>query len=123
MASKGINVIEYVDNMRALLVEQPQFYGLMVERQVQARLLPRLAGSRVRLEPELWPLLVFCLEGHEVAAPAFDEEQIQRALAAASGGTRLMGDGAAVYPAAAKSVAEALVVLREVGVYPRPVLG
>jgi len=120
MAAKGVSVVEYVDNMRALLAEQPELYGLMVERQVQSRLLPRVAGSRAHLEPELWTLLVFCLDGHDAAVPPLDDATYERAVAAALGGNGLGSGGAARFPDAAKAVAQTMVELREVGVYPRP---
>lgn len=116
-------VLEYIENMRALIDQQPHLFGMMVERQVQARLLPRISGTRQALEPDLWALVVFCLDGHQAEAPPLTDETFERASAAAAQGQRLGGEGEAAYPRAAQAVVAALATLREAGVYPPPRLG
>lgn len=113
---------ELVENLRALLSNNAARFGLMVERQVQFALLPKLEGTRPALEPHLWSLLVLLLDGHEAPVPAADEALWRRALEAAQAGTTLAGDRPARFPKAAVAIAGAAVVLREVGVYPRPKL-
>ena len=113
-------VLEYITNMRALIDQQPHLFGMMVERQVQVRLLPKVSGTRQTLEPDLWALLVFCLDGHQAAVPELNDEVYQKAQAAATAGAALSGQGEAVYPRAAQAVFATLVVLREAGVYPAP---
>lgn len=120
MAKKSVDVLEYIENMGALLRQQPELFGFMVERQIQARLLPRVAGSRQALEPKLWALLIFCLDGHEAGVPPLDDDAFTRAEQAAREGTGSSGAGAAAYPEAARSVIATLSSLREVGVYPPP---
>jgi hypothetical protein len=51
---------EYIVNMHALLAQNETLYGLMVERQIATRLLPRVRGTRAELEADLSALLQFC---------------------------------------------------------------
>jgi hypothetical protein len=95
-------------------------FGIMVERQVQVRVLPGVAGSRANLEPQLWELLVFCLDGHEAEIPGLDDASFERALVAVQSGKTLSGEAQAAYPRAATAVMKAIETLREVGVYPPP---
>jgi hypothetical protein len=115
-------VREYVGNVRALLNTSAARYGLLVERQVQFALLPKVAGQRAVLEPALWELLALLLDGHEVSAPALDEAAWTKATAAVAAGTGLTHDGPARFPRAAAAIARALTELREIGVYPKPKL-
>ncbi len=111
-------VSEYIVNMRGLLRDNPKMFGIMVERQVQGRLLKKLRGKRVDLEPQLWELLIFCLNGHEALAPPLDENLFSRAEQAATDQGRLDASGPACYPKAAQAVLRTMLVLREVGMYP-----
>ena len=119
MASAA-SISEYLTNIRELLRLDPHKFGLMVERQVQRRLLPRLHGTRANLEPELWALLVFCLDGAEAAAPPLTDETLESAKGAAQAGTSLTGEDQAAFPRAAHAVLETLDTVREAGVYPPP---
>ncbi|MEZ4271841.1 MAG: hypothetical protein R3C68_10555 [Myxococcota bacterium] len=111
-----MSLMEYLHNTRELLRLDPHKFGLTIERQVQFRVLPRIAGSRAALEPQLWELLVFCLDGHESKAPAFDDA----AYAEKSAERRRVraitySTNAAAYPKAAAAVLAAISTLREVG--------
>ncbi len=114
-------IAEYIANMKELLSEKPELFRLMVERQIQVRLLPKVQGSRVELEPSLWALLVFCTEGHEAAAPAMNDDIFLQAQEAVAKGANLEGTKA-VFPAAAVAVLKTLEVLREAGSFPPPKL-
>ena len=115
-------VREYVGNMRALLTTNAARYGLLVERQVQFALLPKVAGPRHALEPALWELLALLLDGHEATPPALDDATFARAVEAAKAGVGLASGGPARFPRAAAAVLSALTELREIGVYPKPKL-
>ena len=119
---RSVNLPEYLANMRALLRRDEVKFGLMVERQVQVRVLPCVSGARAALEPHLWELLVFCLDGHEATAPSLDDATFERAHDAADAGTRMLGEGEAPFPRAAAAVIRTLDTLREVGVFPPPKL-
>lgn len=118
--TSGNDVLEYIESMGALLRQQPELYGIMVERQVQSRLLPKIAGPRVTLEPTLWQLLIFCLEGHEAVVPALDDVLFEKARAAATNRATLAGDQTAAFPDAALAVIRIMETLREAGSYPPP---
>ena len=115
-------VREYIDNTRTLLNMNAARYGLLVERQVQVALLPKIQGPRAVLEPALWELLALLLDGHEGQAPALDDTTWAKASACATSGVALSHDGPARFPRAASAVATALAQLREIGVYPKPKL-
>jgi hypothetical protein len=112
---------EYVDNLRALLRLNYGLWRAVVERQILATLLPKLVGNRAKLEAPLWTLLIICLDGHEAPTPACADPAWEQALAAAKTGRGYATPAAAApFPRAAAGVAEVLVILREVGVFPRP---
>jgi len=111
---------EYLQNIRALLQSDYARFRVMVERQVQVRVLPKLKGTRAGLETELWELLVLCLDGHQVSAPTLDDQTYERAQKATQSGTDLNGEQSAEFPRAAVAVLSALEQLRDVGVYPPP---
>jgi len=111
-------ILEYIENMRALLRQKPELFGLMVERQIQGRLLGKIAGSRATLEPSLWALLIFCVDGHEAGVPALDDAAYQQLGAMVETGSDSSGQGRAAYPVAARAVMATLTTLREGGVYP-----
>jgi hypothetical protein len=115
-------VREYVGNMRALLTTNAARYGLLVERQVQFALLPKVTGPRHALEPALWELLAMLLDGHEAAPPALDDAAFTKAVEAAKTGKNFTASGPARFPKAAAAVLIALTELREIGVYPKPKL-
>ena len=110
---------DYLSNIRELLRAKPTF-KLMVERQVQCRVLPKVSGSRAKLEPQLWELLVFCLDGHEASIPELSDPNVERAQQATVEGTTLSGQETAAFPKAANAVLKTLETLREIGVYPPP---
>ena len=112
---------EYVDNLRALLRLDAGLWRVVVERQILATLLPRLAGNRAALETHLWALLIICLDGHEAPPPALTDAAWTKALGAAKTGQGF-STPAAPFPRAAVGVAEALAALRETGVFPRPLV-
>jgi hypothetical protein len=116
------SVTEYVTNMRQLLGADRAKFGIMVERQVQFRLLPQVQGHRAALEPQLWDLLVFCLDGHDAPVPRLDDAAYARAAEAVKGAQALAGGRAAAWPRAASAVLAALQALRETGIYPPPKL-
>ena len=118
----GVDVPEYLNNIRELLRTDAKMFRIMVSRQVQGRLLPQVEGTRAELEGDLWDLLVFCLDGHEVIAPPLDDEVYGRAQEATEAGASLATEGKAAFPRAATAVLAALDTLREVGVYPPPKL-
>ncbi len=111
---------EYVDNLRALLAQGDVRFGLMVDRQVQAALLPKLSGSRGALEPHLWELLVLCLEGPAGDRVQLDQGSWDKAVLAAQSGQGLSPGQPARFPRAAQALLQALLTLREHGVYPKP---
>ncbi|MBC7792314.1 MAG: hypothetical protein H7Z43_01285 [Clostridia bacterium] len=115
-------VREYIDNTRTLLGMNAARYGLIVERQVQFALLPKIQGQRAVLEPALWELLALLLDGHDGQVPALDDNAWAKASAAATRGAAFSSDGPARFPRAAAAVARALGELREIGVYPKPKL-
>lgn len=115
-------VREYVGNMRALLTTNAARYGLLVERQVQFALMPKVTGPRHALEPALWDLLTMLLEGHEVATPALDDAAFAKAVEAMKAGKSWVSNGPARFPKSAAAVMAALTELREIGVYPKPKL-
>lgn len=122
VVAQGSELLQYADNLRALLAQDASRFGLMVDRQIQFALLPRLAGTRVSLEPALWDLLILCLDGPSAPLPLVDDATFTRAHAAAHGGTSLDGARRAAFPGAARALSLALATVREVGVYPRPLL-
>src|SRR5687767_7851753 len=115
----AVDVAEYLTNMRELLAKDRAKFGLVVERQVQFRLLPQVAGHRAALEPLLWDLLVFCADGHEARAPALDDAAFARATELVRAGKGMV-KAEAVWPRAAAAVLEALTALRQSGIYPPP---
>jgi len=112
----------YVENLRALLRLDERVWRAVVERQILAVLLPGLSGNRVSLEGHLWDLLVLCLEGHDASPPPLDDARFEQAAASARAGRGLSGIAAAPFPRAARGLVDALVVLRETGVFPRPLV-
>ncbi|MBI5510633.1 MAG: hypothetical protein HY903_17890 [Deltaproteobacteria bacterium] len=121
-ASMAAQLPEYIDNVRALLRRAPGTWRLVVERQILATLLPALSGHRARLEPDLWALLCLCLDGHEAEPPALSDALWERAFTAAQGGRNSSDTLPAAYPRAARAVADAILCLRETGVFPRPLV-
>lgn len=115
-------VREYVGNMRALLATNAARYGLLVERQVQFALMPKVSGPRHALEPALWDLLTLLLDGHEAAAPALDDATFAKAVEAVKAGKSWVTNNPARYPKSAAAVMAALSEVREIGVYPKPKL-
>jgi len=113
---------EYVENLRALLRNNEARYGLMVERQIQAQLLRKMTGLRASLELPLWALLVLCLDGYQAQVPPLDDATFVAASQAAGASTSLGRAGPASYPQAARSLVNAMAVLRQYGVYPKPKL-
>ena len=122
VVSVADGLAEYVDNLRALLRLDQARWSLVVERQVLSRVLPRLSGSRAKLESPLWSLLILCLDGHDAPTPELTEENWEKARQAAADSKAFSRPGRAVYPHAAVEVAMLMTVLREAGVYPPPVL-
>lgn len=118
----SVNVAEVTDNLRTMLRMNPQRFGIMVERQVQFALLPRVAGPRAALEEPLWELLVMLVEGHEHAPPPFSDQMLEDWMECADAALNHRRDGKAAYPKAAAAVASALRDLREFGVLPAPKL-
>lgn len=118
-----VQLAEYLANIKALLRLDPNRWRIVVEKQVQAHVLPYIAGTRAQLEPRLWELLVFCLDGHEAPVPEMTEQRREAAVAAARDGRMLAGQQRAAFPRAAVETALVLEELREVGVYPPPKLG
>lgn len=112
----SVDVAEVTENLRTMLRMNPKRFGIMVERQVQFALLPRLEGPRATLEPPLWDLLALLLGGPEAVAPALDDSAIESATSQAR-------DGQARFPKSAAAVANALEALREHGVLPPPITG
>lgn len=115
-------VREYVGNMRALLTMNAARYGLLVERQVQFALLPKVTGPRSSLEPALWELLAMLLDGHDAPIPPLDDTAFAKAVEAAKAGKNFGANGPAKFPKAAMAILGALTELREIGVYPKPKL-
>lgn len=115
-------VREYIDNTRTLLAMNAARYGLLIERQVQFALLPKIQGPRAQLEPALWELLALLLDGHEGQVPALDDDAFAKATTAANAGAAYSHAGPARFPRAAAAIAKALAELREIGVYPKPKL-
>lgn len=112
---------EYVGNLRALLNQSEARFAIMVERQVQFALLPKLAGPKSSLESPLWDLLVLLLDGHQAPVESPTDPLWTRALDAAQQGASLsMADGKARFPKAAQAVAGVAATLRDCGVYPAP---
>lgn len=117
-----MNVAEVTDNLRTMLRMNPKRFGIMVERQVQFALLPRVAGSRAALEPDLYALLVLLVDGHESSVPPPTEQAIDEWLECADSALNHTRDGRAAFPKAARAVADAIRALREHGVLPAPKL-
>jgi hypothetical protein len=117
-----VQLAEYLANVRALLRLDPARWRIVVEKQVQAHVLPHIAGTRAQLEPGLWELLILCLDGHEAAVPAMDETRWEAAREAARDGRDSAGQGPAAYPRAAIETALVMVEVRETGIYPPPKL-
>lgn len=120
LRSVSVDVAEVTENLRAMLRLNAKRFGLMVERQVQGALLPRVQGSRAALERPLWSLLVLLVAGHEAATPPLDDAAFETWTACASAGTDHSGQKRAAFPRAAAAVADALSQLREHGVLPTP---
>jgi hypothetical protein len=118
-----VQLAEYLANIKALLRLDPNRWRIVVEKQVQAHVLPHIAGTRAQLEPRLWELLIFCLDGHEASVPEMTEQRWEAAVAAARESRMLVGRERAVFPRAAIETALVLAGIREVGVYPPPKLG
>ena len=113
--AKNVDLREYLDNLRALLRTDEARWRIVVERQVQQQALPKVAGTRHDLEPLLWELLIFCLDGHEATPPALSDDSLETARAAAGDGRGFAIDKAA-YPRAAVATTMTILLLREVGV-------
>jgi len=117
-----IDLQEYLTNTKALLGLDHARWRVVVERQVQAQVLPNVKGTRVELEPQLWALLVLCLDGHLADVPELTEAGWERGVETARKGSQLGGDGNACYPRAALAVVEVMEQLREAGIYPPPLV-
>ena len=113
---------EYVENLRALLRLDLGLWRVVVERQILATLLPHLSGNRVELETHLWALLIICLDGHEAPVPTLSDVTWDKAIAAVKAGRSLANTDDAVFPRAARGLVEALITLRETGIFPRPLV-
>ena len=111
----------YLDNVKALLRLDAARWRMVVERQVLSQVLPKLSGNRAALEPQLWDLLIFCLDGHDGNAVGMDDERWEQARSCAAEGLALDTERPAAFPRAAVEVAMVLTELRELGVYPPPV--
>lgn len=109
----SVDVVEVTDNLRTMLRMNPKRFGIMVERQVQFALLPRLAGPRSTLEKPLWDLLALLIGGPDATAPALNESTIESVSTEAR-------SGQARFPKSAAAVVDALETLREHGVLPPP---
>lgn len=109
---------EYIKQIRALLRLDPVRWSVIVERQIQYAVLPKIQGNRARLEPQLWELLFFCLDGHEAVIPPFNESLWQQIPQWLQQETGSHAQHEAVYLAAAKTVFHVMTLLREHGVYP-----
>ena len=120
--ARRVNLPEYLRNTRELLRLDAAKFSLMIERQVQVRVLPSVAGPRAELEEPLWQLLLLCLDGHEADAPPLTQAAWEKALSAAQNGQAVGNGAAAPYPRAARAVLQTLTTLREVGVFPPPKL-
>jgi hypothetical protein len=116
----SVKVSEYVDNVRALWRQDPVRWRVVIERQVLVQVLPRLQGTRALLEPDLWQLLVLCLDGPDTEAPPLDDGAFGRAEQAVAKGRALLEDRPAAFPRAATAVHGVLVTLRQAGLYPPP---
>jgi len=113
----GADIIhEYLENTQALLQQAPHF-RVGVQRQIQARLLPRVAGVKAELEPALWKLLLFCLNGH-LQGVEINEENIVLAQEAVDKAENYKQNEAASFPEAAKATWQVLSSLQENGIYP-----
>lgn len=113
----SLDLEEAVDNLRAMLRLNPDRFSVMVQRQVQFALLPKLAGGRGELENPMWSLLVLLVDGHEAPIPALDESSWEQLHARAT--DEAVGNEP-TFPTAAKAVAQAFSALREFGHYPPP---
>ena len=115
--TKTIN--EYLDNIQALLKKEPQF-SIVIERQIQHRLVPQIAGVQAELEPALWRLLCFCLDGPTHELTELSEHNRQVAQKSIENLLNFQQNGPARYPNAAKSIWEIFLILAERGLYPAP---
>ena len=111
----------YLENTQELLKKNRSLFSMMVERQIMSRLLPRVKGTRVQIEPSLWRLLMFCLDGLGDTIPPLDNESYERALQVAQSNQQWGTSEPIVYPVAARAVVGILDVVREHGVYPEPI--
>ncbi len=119
----GIQLGEYLDNIKALLRSDESRWRIVVERQVQVQVLPNVTGVRADIERKLFELLILCLDGHEAVlegGPALNDESWEAARHAASIGRSLSGEVEATHPRAAVAVALVIAEVRESGVYPPP---
>lgn len=116
----GIQLGEYLDNIKALLRGDESRWRIVVERQVQTRVLPNVVGARVDIEPLLFALLILCLDGHQAEIPELTDETWETARDAARSERSMSGEAAAVFPRAAVAVALVITEVREAGVYPPP---
>tara|TARA_B100000959_G_scaffold243776_1_gene267294 strand:+ start:327 stop:686 length:360 start_codon:yes stop_codon:yes gene_type:complete len=114
--SDAKTIDEYLENMQALLKQAPHF-KLVVERQIQHRLLPDMSGVKAELEPALWKLLLFCLNGqsHAVELTPQAREQAHESVGKSE---NYQQNQAASYPKAAKQTWQILDALHTHGSYP-----
>jgi len=113
---------EYIDNLKVLLAQDNPMWPMVVERQILATLLPRLSGSRLTLEAPLWILLCLCLDGPTATPVPLCDTAWERVNHAARAGQNSSGAAPARFPKAARGLTDALAILRETGVFPRPLV-
>lgn len=121
---------EYIKNITPLLDENEALFGLMVNRQIGSRLLPKLRGNRQELELDLWCLLHFCVEGKPpdelvlstIGSPIALNDFAPMATAILAN-RNIAGDQSARFISAARETMTVFEKLREFGVYPPPVVG
>ncbi|MEM6730160.1 MAG: hypothetical protein AAF658_01315 [Myxococcota bacterium] len=116
----SVDVAEVTDNLRTMLRMNAKRFGLMVERQVQVALLPKVQGPRAALEEPLWELLVLLVDGHEATAPPITEEALEDWFECAESAVNHARTDRAAFPKAAAAVARAMRALHEHGVLPPP---
>jgi len=107
---------EYLENMQALLAQAPHF-RLAVQRQIQHRLLPGVVGVKAELEPALWRLLLFCLDGQSQIVE-LTEETRQQAHESVEKSKNYQQNQPSSYPEAAKQTWQILHALSAHGSYP-----
>ena len=113
----GADIIhEYLENTQALLEQAPHF-RVGVQRQIQARLLPKVAGVKAELEPALWKLLLFCLNG-QVQDLEITETNLNLVQEAVAKAQNYEDNQDASFPEAAKATWQVLSTLQENGIYP-----